>query len=85
MPQMLNKWYIAGTSLICYIKWSEALKIITELDKLKILQELNKRILSQYTGEGNGTPLQYSCWKVHGWRSLWAAVYGVTQSWTRLK
>ena len=38
MPQMLNKWYIAGTSLICYIKWSKALKIITELDKLKILQ-----------------------------------------------
>ena len=84
-------------------------------------------------GEGNGTPLQYSCRKSHGWRSLegcspwgrwgsdmterlhfhfslsctgerngnplqcsclenprdggawWAAVYGVAQSWTRLK
>ena len=33
-------------------------------------------------GEGNGTPLQYSCLeKSQGW----AAVYGVTQSRTRLK
>lgn len=38
MTQMMNKWYIAGTSLICYIKWSETLKLITELDILKILQ-----------------------------------------------
>ena len=36
-------------------------------------------------GEGNGTPLQYSCLEnsmdggVH-----WAAIYGVTQSWTQL-
>ena len=37
-------------------------------------------------GEGNGTPLQYSCLEnpMDGgvW---WAAVYGVAQSWTRLK
>ena len=85
------------------------------------------------TGQGNGTPLQYSCLEIHGWRSLkgcnpwgrwgsdttewfhfhfslscigegngnppqcsclenprdkeawWAAIYGVTQSWTWLK
>ena len=34
MPQMLNTWYIAGNLLICYTEWSEALKIITELDKI---------------------------------------------------
>ena len=38
------------------------------------------------TGEGNGTPLQYSCLEnpmdAGAW---WAAVYGVAQSWTRLK
>ena len=87
----------------------------------------------RYFGEGNGTPLQYSCWKIpwmeepgrrqstgsrrvghdwatslslftflhwrrtwqptpvflpgesQGWGSLVVAVYGVTQSWTRLK
>ena len=38
------------------------------------------------TGGGNGNPLQYSClenpWDGGAW---WAAIYGVTQSQTRLK
>ena len=38
------------------------------------------------TGEGNGNPLQYSCLENPRDRgSWWAAVYGVTQSQTRLK
>ena len=37
-------------------------------------------------GEGNGNPLQCSCLKNPGDRGAWwAAVYGVAQSWTRLK
>ena len=37
-------------------------------------------------GEGNGTPLQYSCLENPMDRGAWwAAVYGVAQSWTRLK
>ena len=37
-------------------------------------------------GEGNGNPLQCSCLENprDGW-AWWAAVYGVAQSWTRLK
>ena len=37
-------------------------------------------------GKGNGTPLQYSCLEnpMDG-GAWWAAIYGVTQSWTRLK
>ena len=36
-------------------------------------------------GEGNGTPLQYSCLENPMDRGAWwAAVHGVTQSWTRL-
>ena len=36
--------------------------------------------------EGNGNPLQYSCLGSHRNRGArWAAVYGVAQSWTRLK
>ena len=37
-------------------------------------------------GEGNGNPLQYSCLEnpMDG-GAWWAAVYGVTQSWPRLK
>ena len=38
-----------------------------------------------YTGEGNGTPLQYSCLAnpMDG-EAWWAAVHGVAGSWTRL-
>ena len=37
-------------------------------------------------GEGNGNPLQCSCLEnPRGGEAWWAAVYGVTQSWTRLK
>ena len=36
--------------------------------------------------EGNGNPLQSSCLEnPRGGGAWWAAVYGVTQSWTRLK
>ena len=36
-------------------------------------------------GEGNGTPLQYSCPEnpIDG-EAWWAAVHGVTESWTQL-
>ena len=39
-----------------------------------------------HIGEGNGTPLQYSCLEnpMDG-GAWWAAVYGVAQSRTRLK
>ena len=37
-------------------------------------------------GEGNGNPLQCSCLENPRYRgACWAAVYGVAQSWTRLK
>ena len=36
-------------------------------------------------GEGNGTPLQYSCQEnPMGRGAWWAAVHGVAKSWTRL-
>ena len=42
--------------------------------------------LENITGEGNGTPLQYSCLENPRDRGAWwAAIYGVTQSRTRLK
>ena len=41
--------------------------------------------LEAFSGEGNGTPLQYSCLEnpMDG-EVWWAAVHGVTKSWTRL-
>ena len=42
--------------------------------------------LTRYVGEGNGNPLQYSCLENPRDGGAWqAAVYGVAQSWTRLK
>ena len=39
-----------------------------------------------FIGEGNGNPLQYSCLEnPRDGRAWWAAIYGVTQSRTRLK
>ena len=36
-------------------------------------------------GKGNGTPLQYSCLEIPmDGGAWWAAVHGVTKSWTRL-
>ena len=44
-------------------------------------------VLTPHTdGEGNGTPLQYSCLENPMDRGAWwAAVHGVTTSWTRLR
>ena len=41
--------------------------------------------ISLHFGEGNGTPLQYSCLEnpMDG-GAWWAAVHGVANSWTRL-
>ena len=46
----------------------------------------NYELLRELYGEGNGTPLQYSCLEnpMDG-GAWWAAVYGVAQSQTRLK
>ena len=47
----------------------------------KAFSETNLSLLNFSTGEGNGTPLQYSCLEnpMDG-RAWWAAVYRVTES-----
>ena len=44
-----------------------------------------KLVLEKADGEGNGTPLQYSCLDnpMDG-GAWWATVHGVAKSWTRL-
>ena len=45
---------------------------------------LNNKALGTI-GEGNGTPLQYSCLEnPMGGGAWWAAVHGVAKNWTRL-
>ena len=49
-------------------------------------ERLHLRFLLSCIGEGNGNPLQCSCLEnPKDGRARWAAVYGVAQSWTRLK
>ena len=47
---------------------------------------INKYHAAQYSGKGNGNPLQYSCLEnpMEG-GAWWASVHGVARSWTRLR
>ena len=55
----------------------------TELD---MTEQLHFHFSLSCTGEGNGSPLQCSCLENPRDRgAYWAALYGVAQSWTRLK
>ena len=59
-----------------------------KLDIISIFLNLKRLILwpsRASLGEGNGTPLQYSCLENSmGGGAWWAAVHGVAKSWTRL-
>ena len=47
---------------------------------------LNQLSMQACIGEGNDNPLQYSCLEnTRDGGAWWAAIYGVAQSWTRLK
>jgi len=55
-------------------------------EELDTTERLHFHFSLSCTGEGNGNPLQCSCLEDPRDRGAWwAAVYGVTQSWTRLK
>ena len=48
--------------------------------------DMSELLQFQRVGEGNGNPLQCSCLENPRDRGAWwAAIYGVAQSWTRLK
>ena len=54
--------------------------------KMGSIKDRNGRDLTEADGEGNGNPLQCSCLEnPRDGGAWWAVVYGVTQSWTRLK
>ena len=59
-----------------------------KLDIISIFLNLKRLILwpsRASLGEGNGTPLQYSCLENSmGGGARWAAVHGVAKSWTQL-
>ena len=75
------------TKMLSYYKFSSVYSLL-----LSIFRESDttERLLFHfslsYTGEGNGNPLQCSCLENLRVREVWwASIYGVAQSWTRLK
>ena len=65
-------------SLVGYSPWGRKESDTTE--------QLHFHFSLSCTGEGNGNPLQCSCLEnPRDWGALWAAVYRVAQSRTRLK
>ena len=56
---------------------STAANLVCKIGMAKILPVVS------YNGEGNGTPLQYSCLENPMDRGAWwAAIHGVTKGWT---
>ena len=55
-------------------------------EELDTTQRLHFHVSLSCIGEGNGNPFQCSCLEnPRDGGTWWAAIYGVTQSWTRLK
>ena len=71
-------WKIPWTEEPTYSPWGRQESDTTE--------RLHFHFSLSCTGEGNGDPLQYSCLEnPRDGGAWWAAVYGIAQSWTRLK
>ena len=73
-----------SSTLAWKIPWAEE---PGRLQSMGLLRVGHDRVTSlSRIGEGNGNPLQCSCLEnPRNGGAWWAAVYGVAQSWTRLK
>ena len=77
-----------SSTLAWRIPWMEEPGGLQSMGSLELdmTEQLHFHFSLSCIGEGNGNPLQCSCLKnPRGWGAWWAAVYGVTQSRTRLK
>ena len=77
-PVLLSEKSHGRRSLVGCSPWS--------LEESDTTERLHFHFSLSCIGEGNGNPLQCSCLENPGDRGAWwAAIYGVAQSWTRLK
>ena len=78
-----------SNTLAWKIPWMEEPGGLQSMGSLKVghvTEQLHFHFSLSCTGEGNGNPLQCSCLEnPRDGGAWWAAVYGVTQSRTRLK
>ena len=77
-----------SSTLAWKIPWMEEPGRLQSMGSLRV--DMTKRLHFHFSlsciGEGNGNPLQCSCLENPRDGEAWlAAVYGVAQSWTRLK
>ena len=78
-----------SSTLAWKIPWTEESGGLQSM-RCRRVKHLTERLHFHFSlsgiGEGNGNPLQCSCLEnPRDGGAWWAAVYGVTQSWTRLK
>ena len=75
-----------SSTLAWKIPWMEEPGRLQSMWLLRVGQDCTTSFSLSCIGEGNGNPLQCSCLEnpMDG-VAWWAAVYGVTQSWTRLR
>ena len=75
-----------SSTLAWKIPWMEEPGGLQSMGSLRVGHDWATSLSLSCIGEGNGNPLQCSClenpWDRGAW---WAAIYGVAQSWTRLK
>ena len=77
--------YMTTGKTIALTRWTFVGKVMSLLFNM-LTERLHFHFSLSCIGEGNGNPLQCSCLEnPRDGRAWWAAVYGVAQSWTRLK
>ena len=77
---------IYSSTLAWKIPWTEEPGGLQSMGLLRVRHDWLTSLSLPCIGEGNGNPLQCSCLENHrDGRAWWAAIYGVAQSWTRLK
>ena len=75
-----------SSTLVWKIPWMEELGGLQPMRSLRVGMTERLHFSLSCIGEGNGNPLQCSCLEnPRDGGAWWAAVYGVAQSWTRLK
>ena len=75
-----------SSTLAWKIPWTEEPGRLQSMGLLRVGHDWATSLSLSCIGEGNGNPLYYSCLENPRDRGAWwAAIYGVAQSWTRLK
>ena len=81
----LISWHPHSSTLAWKIPWMEEPRRLQSMGSLRVTTERLHFHFSLSCIGGNGNPLQYSCLEnPRDGEAWWAAVYGVTQSRTRL-